>query len=246
MRPQCDPSYPIPGGSPLDLRAVKELGTSGVGLCRLEHVLAASGETTPRRQALARSRRAVAKRGLSTDIRILVPMVGFSEEFRRVRQVIEDVFARETPGAQACPPAVGCLIEVLRIALNAADLAGHADFLSIGSNDLTQFTLAASRDDAEIGFLGSYLRDQVITTDPFEHLDRVGVGRLVRLCLDEARARRPEIPIGLCGEHAGDPASVEYLVFLGVDSLSCSPRRVPLTRFSAGRAALLRSTVSSG
>ncbi|MGQ0773086.1 MAG: putative PEP-binding protein [Pseudonocardiales bacterium] len=136
------------------------------------------------------------------------------------------------------------MIEVPRIALNAADLAAHADFLSIGSNDLTQFTLAMSRDDAEASFHGSYVRDQVITANPFECLDRDGVGRILRICINEARDRRPDLPIGLCGEHAADPASVDYLVSLGVDSLSCSPRQVPLTRFSAGRATLTRSTVS--
>ncbi len=319
-----------------DVRTAKELGASGVGLCRLEHVLAAGGGTAQLREALtrqdpaararavedvtqlltalltdillaaeglpvtvrlldvprhelvdgsigdtdptaglaevnpmmgtrgvrdflvnadlgvaqvaaiARSCRAVAERGLGTDVRILVPMVGFSEEFRRAMQVVEDVFAREAPGGRACPPAVGCMIEVPRIALNAADLAVYADFLSIGSNDLTQFTLAVSRDDAEVGFLGSYLRDQVITADPFAHLDREGVGRLLRFCIDEARGRRPSLPISLCGEHAGDAASVEYLVSLGLDSLSCSPRQVPLTRFSAGRAALMGSTVVPG
>jgi pyruvate,orthophosphate dikinase len=103
-----------------------------------------------------------------------------------------------------------------------------------------------SRDDVEVGFLGSYLRDQVITGDPFECLDREDVGRILRICIEEARGQRPNLPIGLCGEHAGDPASVEYLVSLGVDSLSCSPRQVPLARFSAGRAALMRSTVLPG
>ncbi|MGH3702654.1 MAG: putative PEP-binding protein [Pseudonocardiaceae bacterium] len=319
-----------------DVRTAKELGVSGVGLCRLEHVLAAGGGTAQLREALAqqdpaararavedvtqlltalltdillaaegipvtvrlldvprhelvpgpvrgtdpaagiaevnpmmgtrgvrdflvnadlgvaqvaaiaRSCRAVAELGLRTDVRILVPMVGFSEEFRRARQVVEDVFEREGSGDGASTPAVGCMIEVPRIALNAADLAAHADFFSIGSNDLTQFTLAVSRDDAEAGFLGSYVRDQVIAADPFEHLDREGVGRILRICIGEARGRRPDIPIGLCGEHAGDPASVEYLVSLGLDSLSCSPRRVPLARFSAGRAALMRSVVLPG
>ncbi len=319
-----------------DVRTAKELGASGVGLCRLEHVLAAGGGTTLLREALAhqdpvararavadvaqlltalltdilraaegvsvtvrlldvprhelvdgsvgdtdptagfaevnpmmgtrgvrdflvnadlgvaqvaaiaRSCRAVAELGLRTDVRILVPMVAFSEEFRRARQVVEDVFERETPSGRACPSAVGCMIEVPRIALNAADLAAHADFLSIGSNDLTQFTLAVSRDDAEVGFLGSYVRDQVIAADPFECLDREGVGRILRICIDEARGQRPELPIGLCGEQAGDAASVEYLVSLGLDYLSCSPRRLPLARFSAGRAALLRSTVTPG
>ncbi|MGH3865602.1 MAG: putative PEP-binding protein [Pseudonocardiaceae bacterium] len=194
--------------------------------------------------AIARSCRAVAELGLPTDVRILVPMVGFSEEFRRARQVVEYVFEREAPGGRASPPAVGCMIEVPRIALNAAELAADADFLSIGSNDLTQFTLAVSRDDAEAGFLGSYVRDQVITVNPFECLDREGVGRILRICIDEARGARPDLPIGLCGEHASDPASVEYLVSLGLDSLSCSPRQVPLTRFSAGRATLMQSMTS--
>ncbi len=196
--------------------------------------------------AIARSCRAVAELGLRTDVRILVPMVGFSEEFRRARQVVEYVFEREAPGGRASPLPIGCMIEVPRIALNAADLAAHADFLSIGSNDLTQFTLAVSRDDAEVGFLDSYVRDQVIAADPFEHLDREGVGRILRICIDEARGRRPALPIGLCGEHASDPASVEYLVSLGLDYLSCSPRQVLLARFSAGRAELMRSTVLPG
>jgi phosphoenolpyruvate synthase/pyruvate phosphate dikinase len=91
------------------------------------------------------------------------------------------------------------MIETPRIALNAAELAVHADFLSIGSNDLTQFTLAVSRDDAEVRFLGSYVRDQVIAAAPFEHLDREGVGRLLRICIDVARGRRLDLPIGLCG-----------------------------------------------
>ncbi len=307
-----------------DVRRAKELGASGIGLCRLEHVLVAGGGTAQLREAvaqkdpaararevegvtqlltalltdillaadgvpvpvrlwdvprhelvdgpvgevnpmmgtrgvrdflvntelgvaqvaaIARSCRAVADLGLRTDVRILVPMVSFSEEFRRARLVVEYVFEREAPGGRACPPAVGCMIEVPRIALNAADLAAHADFLSIGSNYLTQFTLAVSRDDAEVGFLGSYVRDQVIAADPFECLDREGVGRILRICIDEARGRRPDLPIGLCGEHASDPASVEYLVSLGLDYLSCSPRRIPLARFSAGRATLMRSTV---
>ncbi|MBV8540543.1 MAG: hypothetical protein JO364_19380 [Pseudonocardiales bacterium] len=319
-----------------DVRTAKELGASGVGLCRLEHVLAVGGGTAqlrrvfaqrdpaararaaedvtwllttlltdillaadgvpvtvrlvdvPRHEfvdgsvgetdptagiaevnpmmgtrgvrdflvntdlgvaqvaAIARSRRAVTEQGLHADVRILVPMAGFSEEFRRTRQVVECVFEREAPGGRASPPAVGCMIEVPRIALNVTGLAAHADFLSIGSNDLTQFTLALSRDDAEVGFLGSYVRDQVLAADPFECLDREGVGRLLRICIGEARDRRPDLPIGLCGEHAADPTSVEYLVSLGLDYLSCSPRQVPLARFSAGRATLMRSTVSPG
>ena len=104
---------------------------------------------------------------------------------------------------------------------------------------------SASRDDTEVGFLGSYVRDQVIAANPFECLDCEGVGRILRICIDEARGRRPDLPIGLCGEHAGDPASVEYLVSLGLGYLSCSPRQVPLARFSAGRATLMRSTLSS-
>lgn len=84
----------------------------------------------------------------------------------------------------------------------------------------------------------------MIDTDPFEHLDREGVGRLLRICIDEARSRHPDLPIALCGEHASDPASMDYLVSLGLNSLSCSPRRLPLARFSAGRATLMRSAIS--
>ncbi len=173
-------------------------------------------------------------------------MVGFSEEFRRARQIIESVLEQEAPGGRTSSPAIGCMIEIPRIALNAAELATHANFLSIGSNDLTQFMLAASRDDAEVGFFRAYLRDQVIDTDPFEHLDREGVGRILRICIDEARGRSPDLPISLYGEHASDPASVDYLVSLGLDHLSCSPRHVPLARFSVGRATLMRSTNPPG
>ncbi len=134
------------------------------------------------------------------------------------------------------------MIEVPRAALCAAELAADADFLAIGSNDLSQFTLAVSRDDAQAGFLRQYVSDGVIGDDPLERFDLEGVGRLLRICVEEARGRRPELPIGLCGEHAGQADSLPDLASLGLDYVSCSPRRVPVARFALGRAALACSS----
>lgn len=170
-------------------------------------------------------------------VQILVPMISFTEEFRRARRVIEQVLTDEI-GAGSPMPAIGCMIEVPRAALCAAELAAEADFLSIGSNDLTQFVLAASRDDGQASFLRRYRDDHVIDQDPFVALDEHGVGQLIRMCAEQARARRPDMPIGICGDHAGDPSSLQALVSSGLNYVSCVPQRVPLARFVLGRAGL--------
>jgi pyruvate,orthophosphate dikinase len=194
-------------------------------------------------RAIARAHRRAATYAALARTNILVPMVSFPEEFRRARRIIEEVLTEEM-GDDAPRPAIGCMIEVPRAALCAAELAAEADFLSIGSNDLTQFTLAISRDDGQADFLGLYHDDRVIDRDPFAMYDEAGVGQLVRLCVEQARGRRPDIPIALCGEHAGDASSLLALVPLGLDYVSCTPQRVPLARFTVGHAGVRYAAAS--
>ncbi|MEW9531764.1 pyruvate, phosphate dikinase [Microbispora sp. NPDC049125] len=164
---------------------------------------------------------------------IMVPLVGDVRELAAVKaeavRVLRDVH-RGVP--------VGTMIEVPRAALTAADIAAEADFFSFGTNDLTQMTWGFSRDDVEGSVFPAYLRLGIFDESPFETLDRRGVGRLVRLAVDEGRQARPGLRIGVCGEHGGDPASVRFFHDAGLDYVSCSPYRVPVARLEAGRAAL--------
>ncbi len=122
--------------------------------------------------------------------------------------------------------------------LTAGEIAEHADFFSFGTNDLTQTTLAMSRDDAEAGFLLSYVADGILPVNPFHSIDVAGVGRLMRIAIEDGRATRPDIAIGICGEHGGDPASIELCQQLGLAYVSCSAYRVPVARLAAAHAAI--------
>jgi pyruvate,orthophosphate dikinase len=130
------------------------------------------------------------------------------------------------------------MIETPRAALTAADLAGEAEFFSFGSNDLTQMTFGYSRDDAEGKFLNYYLLHDILPSNPFSEIDRDGVGRLVRMAVEEGRKARPGISLGLCGEHGGDPNSIAFCEAAGLDYVSCSPYRLPVARLAAAQAAL--------
>jgi pyruvate, orthophosphate dikinase len=130
------------------------------------------------------------------------------------------------------------MIELPRAALRAGDLARHADFFSFGTNDLTQTTLGFSRDDAQGRFLTYYLENGVLQEDPFATLDVEGVGELIRIAVERGRAANPELHVGVCGEHGGDPASIDFCHRAGLDYVSCSPFRVPVARLAAGQAAL--------
>ncbi len=133
---------------------------------------------------------------------------------------------------------VGTMIEVPRAALTAGDIAQEADFFSFGTNDLTQMTFGFSRDD--VGrFLPRYLEQKIIPNDPFKTIDTEGVGVLVRLAIRKARRAKPELEIGICGEHGGDPDSIRFCHQVGMDYVSCSPYRVPVARLAAAHAALL-------
>jgi pyruvate,orthophosphate dikinase len=202
------------------------LGTRG---CRLGLVHPEIYEMQVR--AIVRAARAVGAR----DVEIMHPLVGFAEELRRLRELTERVVDEE--GGQDLGIAVGTMIEVPRAALTADEIAAHADFFSFGTNDLTQMTLAFSRDDAEAGFLTTYLETRVLERSPFATLDP-GVGRLIETAVGLVRGRPDRTKLGVCGEHGGDPRSIIFFESTGLDYVSCSPERVPTARVAAAQAVL--------
>ena len=129
------------------------------------------------------------------------------------------------------------MIEIPRAALTADDIAKEAEFFSFGTNDLTQMTFGFSRDDAG-KFLGSYYENKIYEQDPFARLDQVGVGKLVEMAVEKGKTTRPDIKLGICGEHGGDPSSVEFFHKVGLTYVSCSPFRVPIARLAAAQAAI--------
>ena len=157
-----------------------------------------------------------------------------------MRREIEDELsdARESSGLDLDVP-VGTMIELPRAAMTAGAIAQEADFFSFGTNDLTQMTYGLSRDDAEGLFLRDYLERGILKSDPFQTLDQEGVGRLVRLAYREGLEANPELILGLCGEHGGDPASIAFVHELGLDYVSCSPPRLEGARLAAAQAAVL-------
>jgi pyruvate,orthophosphate dikinase len=153
--------------------------------------------------------------------------------------MIEEEIASATGSSGVeLPIPIGTMIELPRAALTAGDIAQVADFFSFGTNDLTQMTWGLSRDDAEGLFLRDYLDQGILTSDPFQTIDRAGVGRLIRVATREGRAANPDLTVGLCGEHGGDPNSIEFVHGLGLDYVSCSPPRVEGARLAAAQAAL--------
>ncbi|MGY1847399.1 pyruvate, phosphate dikinase [Blastococcus sp. SYSU DS1021] len=170
---------------------------------------------------------------------IMIPLVGAVQELEAIREESERVLAEvcEECGIDL-RPLIGTMIEVPRAALTAAEIAEHAEFFSFGTNDLTQMTWGFSRDDVEAAFFHQYLDKGIFGISPFESLDRDGVGRLVRIGAESGRAARPDLKLGICGEHGGDPDSVHFFHEVGLDYVSCSPFRVPVARLEAGRAAL--------
>jgi pyruvate, orthophosphate dikinase len=177
--------------------------------------------------------------GTAVHPQIMVPLVADVGEFERMHAIVKRVsadVAKET-GVEV-PHDVGAMIEVPRAALTARAIAEHAEFFSFGTNDLTQTTYGISRDDAESKFLIQYIAAGVIESNPFQRLDRSGVGRLIEIAVQEGRATRPDLHIGICGEHGGDPDSIEFCHYTGLDYVSCSPFRVPVARLAAAQAAI--------
>jgi pyruvate, orthophosphate dikinase len=223
------------------IRALREanpmLGTRG---CRLGLLFPEIYEMQVR--AIIRAAAAVERRtGEAPLVEIMHPLVGFAEELRRLRELTVRTAEEEGDGVYLC----GTMIELPRACIRADEIAEHADFFSFGTNDLTQTTLGFSRDDAEGKFLTHYLDDGILRQNPFETLDQGGVGELMELAVERARSVTPDVKMGICGEHGGDPASVAFCHRLGLDYVSCSPYRVPLARLAAAQAALAESGVMS-
>jgi pyruvate,orthophosphate dikinase len=180
----------------------------------------------------------VKKQGIPVHVEIMVPLVGNHKELRYQKNII-DAVANEvfTERNDRIEYMVGTMIEVPRAAVTANQIAEVAEFFSFGTNDLTQMTLGFSRDD--IGkFLPVYLEKGLIKADPFQILDRNGVGQLVREAVLKGRGTRPVLKCGICGEHGGEPSSVEFCHYAGLNYVSCSPFRVPIARLAAAHAAL--------
>ena len=169
---------------------------------------------------------------------IMIPLVGEVKELAYVKGVVTETADKLIAEAGAdLHYKVGTMIEIPRAALTADEIAKEAEFFSFGTNDLTQMTFGFSRDDAG-KFLGAYYDKKIYENDPFAKLDQVGVGKLVEMAAKLGRATRPDLHLGICGEHGGDPSSVEFCHRVGLDYVSCSPFRVPIARLAAAQAAI--------
>jgi pyruvate,orthophosphate dikinase len=224
------------------IRALQEsnpmLGTRG---CRLGLLWPEIYEMQVR--AIIRAAAAVEERtGDAPLVEIMHPLVGFAEELHRLRAI---TLATANEESESVEYLVGTMIELPRACIRADEIAGHADFFSFGTNDLTQTALGFSRDDAEGKFLTRYLEDGVLESNPFETLDQSGVGDLMRIAVERGREAKPDLKLGICGEHGGEPDSVAFCHGLGLDYVSCSPYRVPLARLAAAQAALKESGVEA-
>jgi len=174
--------------------------------------------------------------GLDPRPEIEIPLVGELEEFKILKKLVKQV-AKDTGAEGKVKYSVGTMIEVPRAALIADELAKEAEFFSFGTNDLTQMTCGFSRDDAG-SFLKEYVAHNIYRKDPFSSLDQHGVGKLMTICVTQARSVNKHINIGICGEHGGDPDSVHFCHRIGLDNVSCSPYRVPIARLAAAQAAI--------
>lgn len=176
--------------------------------------------------------------GISIEPHIMIPLIGDVHELKFVKDIVvktADKLIKEAGSDMKYQ--VGTMIEIPRAALTADEIAAEADFFSFGTNDLTQLTFGFSRDDAG-KFLGYYYENKIYENDPFAHLDRTGVGKLVQMTATLGRQTKPDIGLGVCGEHGGDPTSIEFLEKVGLDYVSCSPFRVPIARLAAAQAAI--------
>jgi pyruvate,orthophosphate dikinase len=187
-------------------------------------------------RAIVRAAQAVSERsGEAPDVEIMIPLVAYEQELALMRELVERV-AEEEGGKER--PAIGTMIELPRACFVADRIAEVADFFSFGTNDLTQTALGFSRDDVEGRFLARYTEQKIVDRSPFETIDKPGVGWLVRLAAWTGREAKPELKLGICGEHGGDPDSIAFFHVAGLDYVSCSPYRVPIARVAAAQAAI--------
>jgi pyruvate,orthophosphate dikinase len=187
-------------------------------------------------QAIFEAAMNVKKEGFDPMPEIEVPNVIHVKEFRIIKDIIQNT-AKKTGAEGKINYKIGTMIEFPRAALIADELAKEADFMSFGTNDLTQTTLGFSRDDAG-RFISTYLSKEIFDKDPFQTIDQEGVGKIMIMTVEKARSIKPKLDIGICGEHGGEPESVKFCHRIGLSNVSCSPFRVPIAILSAAQAAL--------
>ena len=180
------------------------------------------------------------KKKVDAQPEIMIPLIGTQAELTLLRELAEQTIAdvkkaKKYSGKLNIP--IGTMIEIPRAALTADAVAQDADFFSFGTNDLTQMTFGYSRDDIN-GFLPDYIGQEILEKDPFQSLDTTGVGQLVQMGVEKGRSTKKKLKVGICGEHGGDPASIQFCHTVGLDYVSCSPFRVPIARLAAAQAAL--------
>ena len=188
-------------------------------------------------EAICRGVVAARGRGVATHAEIMIPLVNYRRELELMRELIERI--GDAHGLKrGADYSIGTMIELPRACLRADEIAHEADFFSFGTNDLTQTALGFSRDDIEARILARYIQTKVFDRSPFETLDTPGVGQLVRMGAWLGRTTRNDLTIGVCGEHGGDPDSIDFFHHSGLDYVSCSPYRVPVARVAAAQAAI--------
>jgi pyruvate,orthophosphate dikinase len=184
-------------------------------------------------------------KGVTVKPEVMIPLTGTVNELKWIQPRLEKI-ARQVMEEKkvSFPYKFGTMIEIPRAALTAGEIAQLAEFFSFGTNDLTQMTFGYSRDDAERNFLVTYIEEGILPKNPFQTLDREGVGRLMEMAIREGRQTRPDLEVGICGEHGGDPSSIEFCHIIGNNYVSCSPFRVPVARLAAAHAALKHKGVT--
>jgi pyruvate,orthophosphate dikinase len=172
-------------------------------------------------------------------VEVMIPLTVTREELALARSWVEEAVAAATKGVKKpINVTIGTMVETPRAAVRADEIAEEADFFSFGTNDLTQMTFGFSRDDVEGRMMSAYLEQGLLKRNPFETIDKTGVGELVRMAVQRGRATKPGIKLGVCGEHGGDPESIQLFAEVGLDYVSCSPFRVPIARLAAAQAVL--------
>ncbi|MCL5960905.1 MAG: pyruvate, phosphate dikinase [Chloroflexi bacterium] len=238
----------IEGNKPQELaekeRLLKKVGEMremnpmlGLRGCRLGLMMPGIIEMQVR--AILTAAHEVRQEGVDVHPEIMIPLVGHVNELRLTREILEKVVEDvQSKAGRPLSYKFGTMIEIPRAALTADQIARYAEFFSFGTNDLTQTTFGYSRDDAEGKFLLQYVNSGILPVNPFQVLDREGVGKLMKIGVEGGRAARPTLEVGICGEHGGDPSSIEFCHQLGLNYVSCSPFRVPIARLAAAQAAL--------
>jgi len=189
----------------------------------------------------------LAKGEIKVDLEIMLPLVGHANELALLRKVIEKTAEKilDESGVKL-KYSIGTMIELPRAALTADEIAKYAEFFSFGTNDLTQTVFGYSRDDAEAKFLFDYLKKKILEVNPFEVIDRSGVGKIMKTAVELGRKTRDDLKVGICGEHGGDPSSIEFCHQLKIDYVSCSPFRVPVARLAAAQAKIRENLEAEG